>query len=124
MRILIAAFALVAAACTPMPPATTGSGPAQTDAPVQSADANACAARGGTMRAVGRMQTLQCVVKYADAGKRCTDGDQCAGDCRVEGNLGLREGAATAGVCQVDSDRFGCFTRVEDGKSEATLCID
>ena len=123
MRILIAAFALVAAACTPMPPAMTADAP-QADAPVQSADANACATRGGTMRAVGRMQTMQCVVKYADAGKRCTDGDQCAGDCRVEGNLGLREGAATAGVCQVDSDRFGCFTRVEDGKAEATLCID
>ena len=32
--------------------------------------------------------------------------------------------AAVAGICQADSNRFGCFTRVEDGKAEATLCID
>lgn len=91
---------------------------------MQSADASACAARGGEMKQVGRLQSWQCVIRYADAGKRCTDGDQCQGDCRVEGNSGLTPGAAVTGVCQATSDRFGCHTPVEDGKAGATLCID
>ncbi|KAK0341610.1 hypothetical protein LTR94_025678 [Friedmanniomyces endolithicus] len=116
---LLAALALGASACAPQ--TTTGSA---TEAPVQSADASACAARNGTMKQVGRMQSWQCVVSYADAGKRCTDGDQCEGDCRIEGNSGIASGAAAAGVCQATSDRFGCHTTVEDGKAGATLCID
>lgn len=119
MRILIAALALFAASCGPMAGGTPDDG-----GPVRSAEATACAARGGELRRVGRMQSEQCILIYADAGKRCTDGDQCAGDCRVEGNTGLAAGAATAGVCQADSDRFGCHTTVENGKAENTLCVD
>jgi hypothetical protein len=71
------------------------------------------------------MQTMQCIIAYADAGKRCTDGDQCQGDCRVEGNSVVPEGRpVTAGVCQVDSNRFGCFTTVKNGRAEPTLCVD
>jgi hypothetical protein len=117
MRLLIAVTALIMTACTPQPPADE-------PLPGQTPDAAACAARGGTMQRVGRMQTLQCVVRYADAGKRCTDGDQCQGDCRIEGNAPIAEGASVAGVCQADSDRFGCHTRVEGGKAGATLCVD
>ncbi|TFW14295.1 hypothetical protein EGY25_03605 [Brevundimonas intermedia] len=116
---LIAAVALLAAACSPQTTTSAGS-----DAPMQSAEASACATRGGTMKQVGRMQSWQCVISYADAGKRCTDGDQCQGDCRIEGNSGVAPGAATAGVCQATSDRFGCNTPVEDGKAGPTLCID
>lgn len=119
MRILLPVLALLTAACTPMPPTAD---PAKT---VQSAEAGACSARGGTLKAVGRLQSMQCIVPYADAGKRCTDGDQCQGDCRVEGSSGILEGRPVSnGVCQADSDRFGCFTTVEDGKASATLCVD
>ena len=76
------------------------------------------------MRQVGRAQTWQCVVKYADAGKRCTDASQCEGQCEIAGNSGLVPGARAVGQCQVDSNRFGCRTTVKDGKAEATLCID
>jgi len=118
MRTLIlAAMAVLASACTPMGGASDG-------LPGQSADAASCATRGGEIRKVGRMQTEQCILKYADAGKQCTDGDQCAGDCRIEGNSGIAPGAAATGQCQVDSDRFGCNTTVEDGKAAQTLCID
>ena len=120
---LIAAVALLAAACSPQVVGQTTTSPGS-DAPMQSAEASACATRGGTMKQVGRMQSWQCVISYADAGKRCADGDQCQGDCRIEGNSGVAPGAATAGVCQATSDRFGCNTAVEDGKAGATLCID
>lgn len=116
---LIAGIALLAAACSPQ--TTTGAG---SDAPMQSADAASCATRGGTMQQVGRMQSWQCVVRYADAGKRCTDGDQCQADCLIEGNSGVAPGAAVAGVCQATNNRFGCNTPVEDGKAGPTLCID
>ena len=93
----------------------------------RSADAAAdCAARGGKMLPQGRMQSLQCVVSYADAGKRCTDGDDCQGDCRVEEADGgfPAAGSAVAGRCQATSSRFGCYTTVENGKAEATICVD
>lgn len=126
-RLIIAAATLVIAACQPMP---AGGGradlaqaaPAQTPAD----EASACAARGGKMLPQGRMQTLQCLVSYADAGQRCRDGDDCQGDCRVEEADGGFPAAGTAvvGRCQATNSRFGCYTTVEDGKAEATICVD
>lgn len=112
---------LLVGACAPTGETTGASG---NEAPVQSADASACTARGGEMQQVGRMQSWQCVVKYADAGKPCTDASQCEGQCEIAGNSGVAPGAAVTGVCQADSNRFGCRTTVKDGKAEATLCID
>jgi len=127
MRRLIIAAALLAAACQPAP-VKGDLGFGNEPAPVKISESPAaadCVRRGGTMQAVGRMQTMQCVVRYADAGKRCTDGDQCAGECRVaDVTARPAQGATVVGQCQADSNRFGCFTRVEDGKAEATLCVD
>ncbi len=114
-----AAAALMAAACTPQTTTAAGSG-----APMQSADASACATRGGTMQQIGRMQSWQCVVRYADAGKPCTEAAQCQGGCVLEGNAGVQPGAAVTGVCKADSNRFGCHTPVNGGKAGAALCID
>ena len=128
-RILIAAAALLMAACQPVP-TTTPTQTASTDTPaVQTpapgTDAAACAARGGKMLPQGRLQSLQCVVSYADAGRRCTDGDDCQGDCRIEEVNGAPDaGAAAVGQCQASSTRFGCYTTVEGGKAEATICVD
>jgi len=83
-----------------------------------------CASRGGTMQRVGRMQTLQCVIKYADAGRPCRTGADCLADCRTDGHVAVLEGRETTGVCQADSNRFGCYTTIEDGKAQATLCVD
>lgn len=128
-RILIAAAALMMAACQPVPSATptqtasTDGAAVQTPAP--GTDAAACAARGGKMLPQGRMQSLQCVVSYADAGRRCSDGDDCQGDCRIEEVNGApNAGAAAVGQCQANSTRFGCYTTVEGGKAEATICVD
>ena len=135
MKRLMMAAALFAAACQPMPAdggktdlaEVSGQTPVQT--PAQSAaggtDAAACAAQGGKMLPQGRMQTMRCVISYTDAGQRCTDGDQCQGDCRVEDVANApRAGSAAVGQCQAASSRFGCYTTVEDGKAEATICVD
>ena len=137
-RLIIAAATLFVAACQPMP--TTADGPDQTppvevdttDVPPpvrvpETAEAGDCAARGGKMLPQGRMQSLQCVVSYADAGKRCTDGDDCQGDCRVEESASggfPTAGAAAVGRCQASSSRFGCYTTVENVRAEATICVD
>lgn len=134
-RILIAAVAVLMAACQPMP-ASEGSTEISAITPVafqsvagQSAagseDAAACARAGGKMLPQGRMQTVRCVITYADAGRRCTDGDDCAGDCRVDDVANPpASGTPAAGQCQVNSSRFGCYTTIEGGKAEATLCVD
>jgi putative hemolysin len=119
MRLMLTALAALAlAACSPM----TGQSP-DAAAPGQSAEAS-CAAQGGTLQRVGRLQSVQCVIAYADAGKRCTDGDQCGGDCLLPEGTTVEAGAAAVGQCAATSNRFGCATRVEDGKADATLCID
>lgn len=132
-RLLIACAALMAAACQPMPAAENGrtdlaetavQSPAS-GGEVSGLSATECAARGGKMIPQGRMQTERCVVSYADAGKRCTDGDDCLGDCRIEDvTAASQAGQAAVGQCQANSSRFGCYTTVEGGKAEATICVD
>ncbi len=128
MKALLVAVGFALAACS-QTPASEPVVPAvqAVEAPVRATMTirdSACTARGGEMRQVGRAQTWQCVVKYADAGKRCTDASQCEGQCEIAGNSGIAPGAAAVGQCQADSNRFGCRTTIKDGKAEATLCID
>ena len=125
LKAVLLAAGLVLAACSPMPtPAPALPLQDEPEPPKMTVTTSSCTARGGEMRQVGRMQTWQCVVKYADAGKRCTDASQCEGDCEIAGNSGLAPGARAVGQCQADSNRFGCRTTIKDGKAEATLCID
>lgn len=127
-RVIIAVAALLAAACQPMPASDAAATPAPAQSQVSAAgstDAALCESQGGKMLPQGRMQTVRCVITYADAGKRCTTGSDCLGDCRVEGTTGApHAGAAAVGQCQADSSRFGCYTTVEGGKAEATICVD
>lgn len=127
-RLMIAVAALLAAACQPMP-ATDG---AATAAPQQTraeaagtTDAALCASVGGKMLPQGRMQSLRCVLAYSDAGKRCTDGADCEGDCRITEAAGAPDAGANAvGRCTATSSRFGCYTTITGGKAEPTICVD
>lgn len=127
-RILMVAAVLMAA-CQPLPandgPTDLAEVTPASQSVAGSEDAAACARAGGKMLPQGRMQSVRCVITYADAGQRCTDGDDCAGDCRV-GDVANAPAAGTnaVGQCQVNSSRFGCYTTVENGKAEATLCVD
>ena len=65
------------------------------------------------------------MISYADAGKRCTTGSDCLGDCRVEDvTAAPAAGTPAVGQCQAVCGQFGCYTRVENGKAEATICVD
>lgn len=132
MKRLLILAALLAAACQPMPAADTGGRTdlAQTSAQAPGGDVSSlgaaeCAARGGKMIPQGRMQTVRCVVAFADAGKRCTTGSDCQGDCRIEDTAAASQaGQPAVGQCQANSSRFGCYTTVENGRAEATICVD
>ena len=100
------------AACAPAAPVVA---PA-----AQSAEAS-CAARGGSLQPVGRLQRPACVVPYADAGKTCSDKADCQGACIAEGNL---DTPATTGQCQKTNVQFGCYAKLVNGKAAATICVD
>jgi hypothetical protein len=112
---------LFLAGCTPAPPVEP---PPPQLGPASSLDPVSCKREGGAMKRVGRLQTLQCVIAYADAGKSCSSGSECAGDCRAEQGLDVRPGQQVAGICQATSDQFGCSTQVENGRAQSTICID
>lgn len=105
---------LLLAACTPAAEMAAG------DSGVTSAAT--CAERGGEMKRVGRAQTLQCVLNYSDAGKVCTTGSQCQGDCLTDREE--TQSTPVQGRCAPTSERFGCRTKVENGVAQPTLCID
>lgn len=130
-RLIIAVAALFAAACQPMPATDSAAAaptPQQTSlqtAAAGSTDAALCERAGGKMLPQGRMQTERCLISYSDAGRRCTTGSDCQGDCRIEQAANAPQaGAAAVGQCQANSSRFGCYTTVENGKAEATICVD
>ncbi|MEJ2815425.1 hypothetical protein [Caulobacter sp. CCG-8] len=106
------------AACAPAAQAPTPAAPSPT---VEGAEAS-CAARGGSMQPVGRLQRPTCVVPYADAGKTCSDKADCQGACIAEGNLEAQ--GATTGQCQKTNVQFGCFAKIVNGKATAAICID
>jgi hypothetical protein len=121
MKHLLAALCLALAACA----APAAAPPAQTPAPAaQSADpAAACAARGGSMMPICRMQKVQCVIQYADAGRACRGEADCEGLC-LSKDTGVQPGQPAAGRCQATSNPCGCNTPVEDGEAGPTLCVD
>ncbi|HVH44976.1 MAG TPA: hypothetical protein VM925_21635 [Labilithrix sp.] len=86
--------------------------------------AAACTARGGTMRPVCMVQQMTCVVTYADAGKSCSDKENCTGECIYEGDESAPKRGPVAGVCQRTSDPCGCRAVVRAGKVMPTVCTD
>ena len=117
-----AAAALALSACMPNAAAGPDAGPAEPTAVPETQAV--CEAEGGTWRREGRLGLMTCVMPHADAGQSCTDSDPCAGDCRLGDDKRPAEGEAVTGICQADTSNFGCFTRVEDGRAAATLCVD
>lgn len=129
---LVLLSSLVLAACSGTRPqdTATATGPgseAAAQSPAETAEAavsaDACAAQGGTMTPIGRLQRMTCVVAYADAGKTCSDTRDCTGRCLASGDV--TAGTRATGTCQRDvSENFGCRQRIEGGVAGATLCVD
>ena len=115
--IIVLCVALVLAACAPGMNRNVleeaGATSAQTE----------CAARGGRLEPVGRAQTLQCVIRYADADAPCQDGSACrAGRCL--GPVDASGQDNVTGQCQATNMAFGCYSTVTNGRADAAICVD
>ncbi|MGY8563763.1 hypothetical protein L0938_10105 [Paracidovorax citrulli] len=120
---LMLSLMLALAGCSSSPNA----GDTATNAPaaVDNADAARCAAAGGELKPLGRLQRVQCVVPYADAGKACSAKAECSGQCLAQGETELVAGSKARGVCQTDvSQNFGCRQRIDNGVAQGTICVD
>jgi len=125
-----AALGVLLAACSSAPPASDDAGAAATvaDSPEAAAayeearDVD-CRAAGGTLQPLGRLQRVQCVIPYADAGKSCSGKSDCSGQCLASAEV--TAGVVATGTCQRDvSQNFGCRQRIDGGKAQGTLCVD
>ena len=126
MRTLMAIAATVVAACSPVrPQAPSEPSPVAAVTAPPFAEEAACTEKGGEWRPVCRMQQPACVAKFADGGKECSDGDDCAGQCLARSEAGfVQEGKAVTGFCAVNDDPCGCKQTVENGMASAAICID
>jgi hypothetical protein len=125
MRILaLLVLALALTACTPEGESPTSS-TSNSQATAIPRDEQSCRVAGGTWRPVCLRGELTCVVKYADAGKTCRDGDECQShQCRYTGEAQVQPGTKVTGTCHATNDPCGCFTLVENGEVTHTLCAD
>ncbi len=88
------------------------------------ANPDACAKAGGSLVPVCRMQRPMCLIHFSDAGKACSDGADCAsGRCRA-GDTSITPGKPATGICAKTNDPCGCYTRIEDGVAQPTICVD
>ena len=141
--ILIAGFAILAAACAGAGSETAyaGAKDIDVDEPTEDApktleemraeslakiDAEACRAGGGEVRMAGMMGLYRCVTPYADAGEVCRDESDCEGRCLGDDAVTDYNAAPgeQQGVCEADDSPFGCYAIINDGVADAMLCVD
>ncbi len=126
--ILTLLLALTACSTTPQTDVATAEAEAALEAAAQATEQAAdaeCAAQGGQLQPLGRLQRVQCVVPYADAGKACSAKADCTGQCLAQGDSEIAPGTKVTGVCQRDvSQNFGCRQRIDGGVAQGTICVD
>jgi len=120
---LMLSLMLALAGCSSSPNA--GDTATNVPAAADNADAARCVAAGGELKPLGRLQRVQCVAPYADAGKACSAKSECTGQCLAQGETELVAGSKARGVCQTDvSQNFGCRQRIDNGVAQGTICVD
>lgn len=81
-------------------------------APPKSENQIACEKKKGTWSSTGGKAHV-CIFRTKDAGKNCTKGTQCEGDC-----------LARSGTCSPIRPLLGCNEILQDNGARVTLCID
>ncbi|KAF0174648.1 MAG: putative secreted protein [Alphaproteobacteria bacterium] len=127
-KLILAAVFATPCACAPAVAPQTSTPPTQAAAsrPSDSPDIANCAARGGVVDTVGRMQRQVCRVPYADAGKTCSNKSDCTARCILDNEEGGEVPAKgkVTGQCQHYETQFGCFSEVDGGLVTSTICVD
>jgi putative hemolysin len=113
------------AACAPKVAPSPDAASAQPRGVMAAADRKVCLAGGGAVERRGRMGAENCVHRYADAGKVCTDKADCSGKCLAESMGGSGAGSGLVkGICQADDSPFGCSQEVRKGQLRSGICVD
>ena len=87
------------------------------------AQKNNCAAQGGEWKRLGIMGFEHCVLPARDAGKPCSDGSECEYGCRG-GSKAIGDGDRAIGSCAHNSNGFGCYSTIVNGKTGGRICVD
>lgn len=87
-----------------------------------STDPAACRSAGGEIQRVCLMGNPMCIMPFKDAGKTCTDSDQCMGRCLGENSPPMNQPAT--GKCAPTNYPCGCFTLISRGIAQPALCVD
>lgn len=96
--------------------------------PVATETVNVTACPGGFMERRGLTPWPTCVIPYSDAGKSCSDGGDCQGQCllKYDGNVDAHPiGTAASGQCQPQEPAIGCYAQIRQGLvATGFLCTD
>jgi len=127
-RTALIAAALVAAACSIGTSAPSGghqgkqSGGLTTLPKIVPTTAAACAKALGDWSRQGLLGGYMCVMRFADAGKKCSSGSECIASCRTDSSES--KAGKVVGRCQATTSPFGCYANVEQGKAKGAICVD
>jgi len=86
-------------------------------------DKESCEAKGGLWGPIGLSPEERCNLPTSDAGKECSDSDECEGYCVAELLPEEWSKSGVKGQCTAWRIVVGCITLVEDGKAKG-ICID
>jgi len=92
-------------------------------------DKESCEAIGGYWETMSFSGNGYCNKMTSDAGKECTDADECEGHCITNAypdELQIQEKGyvEATGICSNRMILVGCYGRVEDHRLAVNLCID
>jgi len=92
-------------------------------------DRESCEALGGQWGRLGLAPEEECNLPTSDAGKVCSDWDDCEGACIAELSQDDLDNAPevvvyTEGKCSAWRIIVGCHAFVEDGRVHGILCVD
>ena len=113
---LVAPLALLLGGCQGLDKSQTVVAAAETR---NSATLAAACPPDGKRAAGGKAEPGARFACYADAGKACASGSECAGDCLVPNDRAsriLQPGQQVVGRCQATASPFGCRATVENGR--------
>lgn len=86
-------------------------------------DQASCEAQGGRWGRFGLMEKEQCNRPTADAGKKCSDHDECESNCVTDDSVPAD--TEVTGKCFEWTVTLGrCLNGVKDGKAQGVICAD
>ncbi|CAA6803502.1 MAG: Unknown protein [uncultured Thiotrichaceae bacterium] len=91
--------------------------------PTQPSHADNCKKQGGEWVRGGILGLYGCLRPAKDAGKICTNSDQCQYGCNARPGSSPRPGEKTTGQCQKDNNHAGCRIDIKNGIAQPKHCV-